>query len=107
MQRIFDVNRAARSVQPCREQIRSKGAASVASVAPGARGLRAWYADVSCWIGRCAVRSHFRFIDYCPLLAGPSGQCGIDLGNDGVHPNRSGYRLMCSLVEKEVLRPDR
>jgi hypothetical protein len=67
----------------------------------------AWVRPLNSWLRTYAAQRHFRLIDYYPLLAGPSGQFRVDLSNEGVHPNRSGYRLMRSTFAKEVLRPDR
>jgi lysophospholipase L1-like esterase len=54
------------------------------------------------WLRGYAARNQIEFIDYYTALAGPSGELKPDLGNDGVHPNGSGYRAMRSLVEKAV-----
>ena len=56
------------------------------------------------WLRAYATQSHVQFIDYYTALAGPTGEFRADLSNDGVHPNRSGYRLMRGLVQKD-LRP--
>jgi lysophospholipase L1-like esterase len=63
--------------------------------------------QLNAWLRSYADQHHLTFVDYYPLLAGPAGEFRADLSNDGVHPNRSGYRLMRALVEKEVLRPNR
>jgi lysophospholipase L1-like esterase len=66
-----------------------------------------WINRLNAWLRSYATQSHSRFIDYYPLLADPAGAFRADLSNDGVHPNRSGYRLMRALVERDVLRADR
>jgi lysophospholipase L1-like esterase len=66
-----------------------------------------WIRQLNTWLRSYAAQSHLKFVDYYPLLAGPSAEFRADLSNDGVHPNRIGYRLMRTLVEKEVLRLDR
>lgn len=63
--------------------------------------------QLNAWLRSYAHRNHFKFIDYYPLLAGPAGEFRADLSNDGVHPNRDGYRLMRALVEREVMQPAR
>lgn len=66
-----------------------------------------WIRQLNAWLRAYAARSQVEFIDYYSILAGPSGELRADLSNDGVHPNRSGYRLMRARVEKEILRSDR
>ena len=66
-----------------------------------------WIKQLNSWLRAYASQSHFKYIDYYPLLAGPSGEFRAELSNDGVHPNRNGYRLMRALVEKEVLSTTR
>jgi lysophospholipase L1-like esterase len=68
---------------------------------------RPWIKQLNAWLRTYAAQNHFKYVDYYPLLAGPAGEFRADLSNDGVHPNRSGYRLMRSLVEKEVLRSNK
>ena len=66
-----------------------------------------WIKQLNAWLARYAAQSHIKFVDYYPLLAGPGGEFRADLSNDGVHPNRNGYRLMRALVERQVIHPDR
>ncbi len=54
------------------------------------------------WLRDYAAHTGCDFIDYYPTLAGTMGELRPDLGNDGVHPNRDGYRLMRALVEKHL-----
>ncbi|HEY6455510.1 MAG TPA: GDSL-type esterase/lipase family protein [Steroidobacteraceae bacterium] len=63
-----------------------------------------WISQLNAWLRTCAAQNHLRFVNYYPLLAGPAGAFRADLSNDGVHPNRSGYRVMRAVVEKEILR---
>lgn len=63
-----------------------------------------WIEQLNTWLRAYATQSHVQFIDYYTALAGPTGEFRADLSNDGVHPNRSGYRLMRGLVQKD-LRP--
>jgi lysophospholipase L1-like esterase len=65
-----------------------------------------WINKLNIWLRGYAMQSGVEFIDYFPVLAGPSGEFRANLSNDGVHPNRSGYRLMRGLVQKGVLQPD-
>lgn len=51
------------------------------------------------WLRQYARRNGLVFIDYHAALAGPQKQLRTDLGNDGVHPNREGYRIMRRLAE--------
>jgi len=44
------------------------------------------------------------FVDYHAVLADPQGGLRADLANDGVHPNRLGYRAMRPLVERAIGR---
>ena len=58
--------------------------------------------ELNTWLRDYAAQNGFDFIDYYTPLAGPSGELRGELGNDGVHPNRAGYRLMRDLVEKKL-----
>jgi lysophospholipase L1-like esterase len=58
--------------------------------------------ELNQWLRQYAAQNGFDFIDYYSVLAGPSGELRGDLGNDGVHPNRAGYRLMRALLEKKI-----
>ena len=62
-----------------------------------------WIRQLDTWLRAYAMQNRVEFIDYYTPLAGPSGEFRTDLSNDGVHPNRSGYRLMRRLVEKDLL----
>ena len=58
--------------------------------------------DLNQWLREYASRNGFDYIDYYPVLAGPNGEFKPELSNDGVHPNREGYRLMRKLVEQKI-----
>jgi lysophospholipase L1-like esterase len=58
--------------------------------------------ELNDWLRSYAATERIEFIDYHSALAGPAGELKGDLGNDGVHPNRSGYALMRRLVEPRV-----
>jgi lysophospholipase L1-like esterase len=50
------------------------------------------------WLkGFCAQRG-FVYLDYYPALIDDRGQLGMDLSDDGLHPNAKGYRLMAPLL---------
>ena len=61
-----------------------------------------WIRQLNAWLRAYAAHSQVEFVDYHSVLAGPSGELRADLSNDGVHPNRSGYRLMRAQVEKQI-----
>jgi lysophospholipase L1-like esterase len=63
---------------------------------------RPWIKSLNSWLRSYAIRNQLGYVDYYPLLVGPSGEFRADLSNDGVHPNRSGYRLMRAVVETEI-----
>jgi lysophospholipase L1-like esterase len=58
--------------------------------------------ELNTWLRDYAARSGFDYIDYYTALAGPAGELRSELGNDGVHPNRAGYRIMRDLAEKHL-----
>lgn len=66
-----------------------------------------WIRQLNAWLRAYALQHDAQFIDYYSVLAGPSGEFRADLSNDGVHPNRDGYRLMRGLLEKALRRFDR
>jgi lysophospholipase L1-like esterase len=57
---------------------------------------------LNAWLRNYAAQKHIEFIDYYTALVGPAGEFRDDLGNDGVHPNRGGYRIMRGLLEKQI-----
>jgi lysophospholipase L1-like esterase len=58
--------------------------------------------ELNTWLRDYAARYKFDFIDYYTPLAGPAGELKGELGNDGVHPNRAGYRIMRDLLAKKL-----
>jgi lysophospholipase L1-like esterase len=54
------------------------------------------------WLREYAAQNRLEYIDYHAALAGPSGELRAELGNDGVHPNRDGYRIMRTLLEQKI-----
>ncbi|WP_217705499.1 SGNH/GDSL hydrolase family protein [Peristeroidobacter soli] len=56
------------------------------------------------WLREYAAQNRLEYIDYHAALAGAAGELKPELGNDGVHPNRAGYRIMQQLA-KEKLGP--
>jgi lysophospholipase L1-like esterase len=70
---------------------------------PPIKALNAWLRDF-------AAKSRVEYIDYYAALAGASGELKPEFGNDGVHPNRDGYRVMRKLALERiapVAMPDR
>lgn len=57
---------------------------------------------LNAWLREYAAQNRLEYIDYYAALAGPSGELKANLGNDGVHPNRDGYRIMRKLVEEKI-----
>jgi lysophospholipase L1-like esterase len=58
--------------------------------------------ELNSWLRDYAAQNGFDYIDYYAELVGTSGELNAGLGNDGVHPNRAGYRVMRSLLEKKL-----
>lgn len=58
--------------------------------------------ELNQWLREYASKNGFDYIDYYSVLAGPDGELQAELSNDGVHPNRNGYRLMRKLVERKI-----
>jgi lysophospholipase L1-like esterase len=63
--------------------------------------------ELNDWLRSYAAKERLRYIDYHTALAGPAGELKPDLGNDGVHPNRSGYAQMRRLIEPHVAKTKR
>jgi lysophospholipase L1-like esterase len=59
-------------------------------------------AALNTWLREYAAQNRLEYIDYHAVLVGPSGELRAELGNDGVHPNRDGYRIMRKVVEKQL-----
>jgi lysophospholipase L1-like esterase len=57
---------------------------------------------LNAWLREYAGQNRIEYIDYYTALAGGSGELKAGLGNDGVHPNRDGYRIMRKLVEEKI-----
>lgn len=58
--------------------------------------------ELNHWLRDYASRSGFDYIDYYSVLVGPNGEFKSELSNDGVHPNKEGYRLMRKLVARKI-----
>jgi lysophospholipase L1-like esterase len=54
------------------------------------------------WLRDYATKNRVDYIDYYGALAGASGELKPELGNDGVHPNRDGYRVMRKLALERI-----
>lgn len=60
---------------------------------------------LNAWLRRYARAQHLRFVDYYAHLVSPRGTFRRSLSNDGVHPNRNGYRLMSALAREAIDAP--
>lgn len=58
--------------------------------------------EINAWLREYAQQNRLQYIDYHAALAGPSGELRAALGNDGVHPNRDGYRIMRKILEAQL-----
>ena len=54
------------------------------------------------WMQQYAAEQKLVYVDYHAALAGQDGGLPEALGNDGVHPNRDGYVIMRSVLEKAL-----
>jgi lysophospholipase L1-like esterase len=54
------------------------------------------------WLHATAQEQGLVFVDYGTVLADVDGGLRTDLGNDGVHPNRSGYSAMRPLAQRAI-----
>lgn len=55
------------------------------------------------WLKDYAARHGFLYVDYHAALADPrTGGIKPGLSNDGVHPNRNGYKIMKPLAEQAI-----
>ena len=57
---------------------------------------------LNAWLRRYARARGAGFVDYYAALATPAGAFRRDLSNDGVHPNRAGYRVMTALLRTAI-----
>jgi lysophospholipase L1-like esterase len=56
------------------------------------------------WLEKfCSVRG-YTYLNYFPAMADETGQLKEDLGDDGLHPNSKGYRIMAPLALEAVDR---
>ena len=60
---------------------------------------------LNAWLRSYAREQHLRFVHYYAHLVSPSGTFRHSLSNDGVHPNRNGYKLMSALARKAIDTP--
>ncbi len=58
--------------------------------------------ELNQWLRDYAAHNGCDFIDYYSALVGRAGELNPELGNDGVHPNRDGYRIMRGLLDKHL-----
>ncbi len=60
---------------------------------------------LNAWLRRYARLHHLRFVNYYAHLASPSGGFRRSLSNDGVHPNRNGFKVMSALARAAIDAP--
>ncbi len=60
---------------------------------------------LNAWLRRYAREQHLRFVNYYAHLVSATGTFRRSLSNDGVHPNRNGYKLMSALARKAIDTP--
>jgi lysophospholipase L1-like esterase len=60
---------------------------------------------LNAWLRAYAARHHLRFVDYYAHLVSRSGRFRKSLSNDGVHPNRNGYKVMSALAHQALDAP--
>ena len=53
-------------------------------------------------LARIAHARKVTLVDYGPVLDGGDGSLKATLGNDGLHPNRDGYKVMRPLADKAI-----
>jgi lysophospholipase L1-like esterase len=89
---------------------RANGIAVVLAGIPPSRQLywrdnldpRPWIRELNDWLRSTADARGLVFVDYATVLADAEGGLRADLGNDGVHPNRTGYAAMRPLAERAL-----
>ena len=60
---------------------------------------------LNAWLRAYAARHRLRFVDYYAHLVSPNGRFRKRLSNDGVHPNRNGYKVMSALARQAFEAP--
>lgn len=58
-------------------------------------------------LARLAAERRVTYLDYFPSLVDSAGGLSTALGNDGLHPNRDGYKVMRPLAERAIARAAR
>ncbi len=58
--------------------------------------------ELNAWLKSYAASNGLAYIDYYTALTGADGELRSDLGNDGVHPNKTGYAIMRTLLERQL-----
>jgi lysophospholipase L1-like esterase len=56
-------------------------------------------------LGRYARAHHLRFVNYYAHLVSSTGGFRRTLSNDGVHPNRNGFKVMSALARAAIDKP--
>ena len=57
---------------------------------------------LNAWLRDYASRAGVGYVDYHSAMSDARHGLRADLGNDGVHPNEAGYRVMAPLVERAI-----
>jgi lysophospholipase L1-like esterase len=60
---------------------------------------------LNAWLGRYARAHHLRFVNYYAHLVSSTGGFRRTLSNDGVHPNRNGFKVMSALALAAIDKP--
>jgi lysophospholipase L1-like esterase len=89
---------------------RANGIAVVLAGIPPSRQLywrgdldpRPWIRELNDWLRTTADAQGLVFVDYATVLADDDGGLDAELGNDGVHPNRTGYAAMRPLAQRAL-----
>lgn len=58
--------------------------------------------ELNRWIGDLCRSRGFVYLDYYSALADSSGMLDANLGDDGLHPNAEGYKVMAPLAQQAI-----
>jgi lysophospholipase L1-like esterase len=58
--------------------------------------------ELNRWLKAYCAAHGCRYLDYFSALADKNGMLGKELADDGLHPNRSGYKVMAPLAEAAI-----
>ena len=54
------------------------------------------------WLRAYCSKQNYAFVDYYSALVDEAGQLKADMGDDGLHPNAKGYRVMAPLASAAI-----